>query len=79
MGLGMNVMGGDEFKRRHQGSASAHANSSAAASEPKPAPKAKQVRHLEKTCIPAVHAAGKTQTAGCLVLWVCSSCLCRVL
>ncbi|CAL5222224.1 g4557 [Coccomyxa viridis] len=43
VGLGMNVMGGDEFKRRHQGDASAHASSSSTATpQPKPAPKPKE-------------------------------------
>ncbi len=47
MGLGMNVMGGDEFKRRHQGDASAHASSSSTATpQPKPAPKPKEVCEL---------------------------------
>ena len=43
MGLGMNIMGGDQFKRQQQDKASAADSSSAAPPEPEAAPKPREV------------------------------------
>ena len=49
VGLGMNIMGGDQFKRQQQGKASADTSGSAASPEPRPAHKPKEVSDLGQT------------------------------
>ena len=61
VGLGMNIMGGDQFKRQQQDRASAADSSSAASPEPRAAPTPKEVRKLHPelcACETALRDAG---------------------
>lgn len=68
MGLGMNIMGGGEFKRQQQAKPSADASGSAASPEPRPAHSPKEVCDLDLGCasVRLQHISGSTCAAGCI-------------